>query len=115
MNENTPETRQRLGAKIRDALGEKPKPPTFALATQIDRAIDLSCRASDACDVTTMGAGHGFPVGLSAPLCFRPQPPIQKTLKCRSLLNTFDMRTFDNSSKRGKIIIDVLRFLIIPI
>ena len=35
-------------------LGEQSKPPTFALATKRFRAIDLSCRACDAC-----GAGAG--------------------------------------------------------
>ena len=33
---------------------KKENPPQFALATEIDRAIDLSCRACDAC-----GAGAG--------------------------------------------------------
>ena len=62
-----------LGAKFRDTLGEQSKPPKFALATEIDRAIDLSCRA---CGAMAMGAGLGFPVGVSAPLRFHPQPPI---------------------------------------
>ena len=43
------------------------------------RAIDLSCRACDACGAMAMGAGLGFPVGDSAPLRFHPQPPIDKT------------------------------------
>ena len=73
MNQNTPTARQRLGAKIREDIGEECKPPTFALATEIDRAIDLSCRA---CGAMAMGAGLGFPVGDSAPLRFHPQPPI---------------------------------------
>ena len=34
-----------------------------------DRAIDLSCRA---CGALALGAGLGFPVGASAPLCFAP-------------------------------------------
>ena len=34
--------------------GEEELPPTFALATERFRAIDLSCRACDAC-----GAGAG--------------------------------------------------------
>ena len=62
-----------LGAKFRDTLGEEPKPPKFALATEIDSAIDLSCRA---CGAMAMGAGLGFPVGVSAPLRFQPQPPM---------------------------------------
>ena len=45
----------------------------IGLATEIDRAIDLSCRA---CGAMAMGAGLGFPVGVSAPLRFHPQPPI---------------------------------------
>ena len=64
-----------LGAKIRDLLGEEENPPKFALATEIDRAIDLSCRA---CGAMAMGAGLGFPVGVSAPLRYHPQPPIRK-------------------------------------
>ena len=36
------------------------------------RAIDLSCRA---CGAMAMGAGLGFPVGVSAPLRIHPQPP----------------------------------------
>jgi len=28
-----------------------------------------------------MGAGLGFPVGVSAPLRFHPQPPIEKNVK----------------------------------
>ena len=63
-----------LGAKFLDTLGEQCKPPKFALATEIDRAIDLSCRA---CGAIAMGAGLGFLVGDSAPLRFHPQPPIK--------------------------------------
>ena len=73
MNEKTTTTRQPLGATFREAGGEKDKPPQFALATEIDRAIDLSCRA---CGAMAMGAGLGFPVGDSAPLRFHPQPPM---------------------------------------
>ena len=61
-----------LGAKFLDTVGEKCKPPKFALATEIDRAIDLSCRACDACGAMAMGAGLGFPVGDSATLRFPP-------------------------------------------
>ena len=63
MNEKTTTTRPRLGAPFREVGGEECKPPTFALATEIDRAIDLSCRACDACGAMAMGAGLGFPVG----------------------------------------------------
>ena len=65
MNERTPRTRGNFFAPV----GEKRKPPTFALTTEIDRAIDLSCRA---CGAMAMGAGLGFPVGVSAPLRFPP-------------------------------------------
>ena len=60
------------GQLFRECGGEQPKPPTFALATEIHRAIDLSCRA---CGAMAMGAGLGFPVGVSAPLRFHPQSP----------------------------------------
>ena len=50
---------------------------SFALATEIDRAIDLSCRA---CGAMAMGAGLGFPVGVSAPRRFHPQPPTNDAL-----------------------------------
>ena len=72
MNERNPQ----LGATFRDTRGEKPKPPTFALETEIHRAIDLSCRACDACAALALCAGLGFPVGDSAPLRIHPQPPI---------------------------------------
>ena len=54
INKSTTTTRPQLGTKIRETLGEECKPPTFALATKRFRAIDLSCRACDAC-----GAGAG--------------------------------------------------------
>ena len=58
-----------LGAKFLDMLGEEENPPKFALATEIDRAIDPSCRA---CGAMALGAGLGFPVGVPAPLRFHP-------------------------------------------
>ena len=78
MNEMTPEARLLLGKKFSDTHGEEENPPKFALATECHCAIDLSCRACDAC-----GAGAGcwawiFGGGLHS--CFHPQPPI-KTLK----------------------------------
>ena len=73
MNEMTLGTRPSLGAKFRDSRGEEENPHQFALATEIDRAIDLSCHA---CGAMAMGAGLGFPVGGSAALRFHPQPPI---------------------------------------
>ena len=69
MNEMTLGTRHGLGTFFREVRGEEGKPPQFALATKIDRAIDLSCRA---CGAMAMGAGLGFPVGVSAPLRFSP-------------------------------------------
>ena len=75
MNEMTPEARQKLATFFRDTVGEEENRPQIAPATEIDRAIDLSCRACDACGAMAMGAGLGFPVGDSAPLRFHPQPP----------------------------------------
>ena len=54
MNEMTLAARHNSGRTFRDTGGEKPKPPKFALATKCHRAVDLSCRACDAC-----GAGAG--------------------------------------------------------
>ena len=48
MNVQATETRPGLGAQIRGTGGEKENRPKFALATEIDRAIDLSCRACGA-------------------------------------------------------------------
>ena len=72
MNQKTLGTRLQSGTLFREAGGEQPRPPTFALETESHRAIDLSCRA---CGAMAMGAGLGFPVGVSAPLRFHPQPP----------------------------------------
>ena len=72
MNEMTTEARQKLGTYFRDRDGEKENRPQIALASERFRAIDLSCRA---CGAMAMGAGLGFPVGVSAPLRFHPQPP----------------------------------------
>ena len=81
MNKMTLRTRPGLGAFFREVLAGESKPPIFALATKIDRAIDLSCRA---CGAMAMGAGLGFPVGVSAPLRFHPQPPILSEQICIS-------------------------------
>ena len=67
-----------LGAKIRDRREEE-NWPKFALATERPRAIDLSCRA---CGAMAMGAGLGFPVGVSAPLRF-PPPTSDLSMKLR--------------------------------
>ena len=52
------------------------------LATEQDRAIDLSCRA---CGALALGAGLGFPVGASAPLRFAP-PTSDTSVTLTSLL-----------------------------
>ena len=75
-------TRPTFGAKIREVGGEKENWLQFTLATEIDRAIDLSCRL---CGAMAMVAELGFPVGDSAPLRFHPQPPI-KSFGVRSCL-----------------------------
>ena len=74
MNEMRTEARQKLGTFFREDGGEQENWPQIALpvASDEDRAIDLSCRA---CGAMAMGAGLGFPVGVSAPLRFHPQPP----------------------------------------
>ena len=54
MNEMKQHVLSQLGTDFLDTLGEQCKPPTFALAAKRLRAIDLSCRACDAC-----GAGAG--------------------------------------------------------
>ena len=57
-----------LGTLFVNVAESEENPPTFALATEIDHAIDLSCRACDACGAVALGAELGFPVGVSAPL-----------------------------------------------
>ena len=69
MNEMTTDTRQILGTFFREDGGEPENRPQIALASDEDRAIDLSCRA---CGALALGAGLGFPVGASAPLRFAP-------------------------------------------
>ena len=69
MNEMTLDTRQILGTYFRDTVGEEVNWPQITLATEQFRAIDLSCRA---CGALALGAGLGFPVGVSAPLRFPP-------------------------------------------
>ena len=75
MNEMTTGTRQGLGTYFRDTGGEEENKPQIALASKRFGAIDLSCRA---CGAMAMGAGLGFPVGLSAPLRFHPKPPMHR-------------------------------------
>ena len=76
MNEMTSTTRPQLGAFFRDTRGEEENRPKFALATEINSA-PLICRVVRAMRaVRVLGAGLGFPVGVSAPLRFHPQPPI---------------------------------------
>ena len=69
MNEMRTEARQKLGTFFWDPGGEPENRPQIALASDEDRAIDLSCRA---CGALALGAGLGFPVGASAPLRFAP-------------------------------------------
>ena len=94
-----------LGATFRESRGEKPWPPTFALATEIHRAIDLSCRACDACGAMAMGAGLGFPVGDSAPLRFHPQPPITS-----EIWRIWNMVENDESIVVGKSLVFQLKY-----
>ena len=69
MNEMRTEARQKLGTFFCDTVGESENRPQIALASDEDRAIDLSCRA---CGALALGAGLGFPVEVSAPLRFPP-------------------------------------------
>jgi len=69
MNEMRTEARQKLGTYFRETGGAQENWPQIALASDEDRAIDLSCRA---CGALALGAGLGFPVGASAPLRFAP-------------------------------------------
>ena len=69
MNEMMLGTRQGLGTFFCDPGAEPENRPQIALASDEDRAIDLSCRA---CGAVALGAGLGFPVGASAPLRFAP-------------------------------------------
>ena len=69
MNEMMLDTRPILETYFRDSVGGKETRPQIALASDEDRAIDLSCRA---CGALALGAGLGFPVGASAPLHFAP-------------------------------------------
>ena len=54
MNEMKQHVHSQLGTEFRDTRGEQHRPPTFGPAAKKFRAIDLSCRACDAC-----GAGAG--------------------------------------------------------
>ena len=73
MNDMMTEARQKLATFFCEYGGEAESWPQIALASDEDRAIDLSCRA---CGAMAMGAGLGFPVGDSAALRFHPQPPM---------------------------------------
>ena len=69
MNEMMTEARQSLAMYFCESHGESESWPQIALESDEDRAIDLSCRA---CGALALGAGLGFPVGVSAPLRFAP-------------------------------------------
>ena len=56
MNEMRTEARQKLGTFFWDSGGEAENRPQIALATNENRAIDLSCRA---CGALALGAGLG--------------------------------------------------------
>ena len=75
MNEMMTDTRLRLGTLFRDTVRVAENRPQIALASDEDRAIDLSCRA---CGALALGAGLGFRVGVSAPLRFPPPTSDQK-------------------------------------
>ena len=75
MNEKTLEARQKLGTDFRDTHGEQCKPPSFGLATKRFRAIDLSCRACDAC-----GAGAGCWAWIPGRGTFGVEPPTSDSL-----------------------------------
>ena len=78
MNDMMTDTRQILGTYFCDTVGEEENRPQIALATERFRAIDLSCRA---CGALALGAGLGFPVGVSAPLRFPPPTSDNSLLK----------------------------------
>ena len=70
-------TRPGLGAFFREVLAEKCKPPQIALATKIDRAIDLSCRA---CGAGAWALGLDSRLGTPASLPFST-PNLQLILR----------------------------------
>ena len=68
------EARQPLGTFFRDTVGVAENRPQIALASDEDRAIDLSCRA---CGALALGAGLGFPVGTPLRSVFSPNHHIK--------------------------------------
>ena len=70
MNQKGPTTRHRLWTDFLRLAGAEPKPPTFGLATNGDRAIDLSCRACGA------GAGCWAWIPVRGTFGLNPQTPI---------------------------------------
>ena len=89
MNEMMTEARQKLGTFFLDSGGESENRPQIALASDEDRAIDLSCRA---CGALALGAGLGFPVGASAPLHFAP--PTSDSASCKRHSSSMGRRKF---------------------
>ena len=69
MNDMMTEARPPLATFFCEYGGESESWPQITLESDEDRAIDLSCRA---CGALALGAGLGFPVGVSAPLRFTP-------------------------------------------
>ena len=69
MKEKSTTTRSQLGASFRDTRGEEENRPKFAPAAEIDRAIELSCRAGGAgAWARGLESRRNFPVGASAAL-----------------------------------------------
>ena len=76
MNEMTTEARQKLGTFFRESGGESENGPQIALATERFRAIDLSCRACDACGAGCWVLGLDSWWGSPLRFVFHPQPPM---------------------------------------
>ena len=91
MNEMTPEARPQIGTFFVTPHGEKENWPQIALATERFRAIDLSCRAVDACGAGCWVLGLDSRWGCPLRSVFHTQPPIEfmKTLSGIGALDIF--------------------------
>ena len=89
MNEMMLDTRPILGTFFWDPGGAEENRPQIALASDEDRAIDLSCRA---CGALALGAGLGFPVGDSATLRV-PTPTSDVPMDARLCWTTIFLQT----------------------